>query len=143
MTGPVVMVVRETPSLADSVQVLLETLGFRVVVVDHAVQAAARLGAMGEEPVRALILASNRPRSELLRSFPDAFPPAARHLPILVVGDRAASERQGWPGNVHFVRLPFDGRQFVDLIDRFTHGSEEGADTPESPPESAAPASGP
>ena len=137
------MVVRETPSLADSVQVLLETLGFRVVVVDHPVQAAARLGAMGEEPVRALILASNRSRSDLLRSFPDAFPPVARHLPILVVGDRAESERRGWPGNVHFVRLPFDGRQFVELIDRFTHGSEDPPGAPVSPPKEAAPSPGP
>ena len=123
MAGPVVMVVRETASLADSVQLLLETVGFRVVAMDRVSEAVSRLAALGEEPIRAVVLASNQPRSEMLRIFPDAFPPGARNLPLVVVGDRAAHERHGWPTNVHFVRLPFETRRFLDLLDSIMHAS--------------------
>lgn len=123
MAGPVVMVVRETASLADSVQLLLETVGFRVVAMHRVGEAVARLAALGEEPIRAVVLASNQPRSEMLRIFPDAFPPGARNLPLVVVGDRSAHERHGWPPNVHFVRLPFETQRFLELLDTIMHGS--------------------
>ena len=123
MAGPVVMVVRETTSLADSVQLLLETVGFRVVAMDRVAEAVARLAALGEEPIRAVVLASNQPRSDKLRIFPEAFPPGARNLPLVVVGDRSAHERHGWPANVHFVRLPIETRRFLELLDSIMHGS--------------------
>lgn len=123
MAGPFVMVVRETASLADSVQLLLETVGFRVVAMDRVPEAISRLAALGEEPIRAVVLASNQPRSEMLRVFPDAFPPGARHLPLVVVGDRSAHERHGWPANVHFVRLPFETQQFLALLDTIMRGT--------------------
>ncbi len=122
MAGPVVVVVRETASLADSVQLLLETVGFRVIAIDRVPEAIARLAALGEEPVRAVVLASNQPRSEMLRIFPEAFPPGARNLPLVVVGDRSARERHGWPPNVHFVRLPFETQQFLEMLDSIMHG---------------------
>lgn len=112
------MIVRETPSLADALQLLLETVGFRVRTAAGIPPAVAP--SESPEAVRAIILACNKPRSEVLRGFPDRFPEGDRDLPLLVVGDRAAEARGAWPPNVHFVALPFDARSFVQLLDGLT-----------------------
>lgn len=114
------MVVRETPSLADSLELLLETVGFRVVAESTVPDALARLADPRDEPVRAVVIACNLPRSEMLRSVPEQVPEPVRSVPVLVVGDRAAGSRQGWPTNVRFVGLPFEARAFVDLLDSVT-----------------------
>ena len=126
MDEPVILVMRETPSLADSLQLLLETVGFRVVAEDDVGGALARLGQAGDAPVRAVVIACNHPRSELLRHFPEAFPQSARGLPVLVIGDRAAHSRHGWPSNVHFIRLPLEGRQLLEVLDHLTAPSALG-----------------
>jgi hypothetical protein len=116
MDTPLVMVVRETPSLADSLQLLLETVGFRVVPEASVPLALARLRNLDEETVRAIVVACNQPRSDMLRGFPDSFPTEARDLPLVVVGGRAAESRRFWPQSVHFVGLPFEARDFVKLL---------------------------
>ena len=114
------MVMRETPSLADSLQLLLETVGFSVVPEDEVGTALARLAQPGDGAVRAVVIACNQSRSELLGVFPEAFPSSARGLPVLVIGDRAAHSRRGWPSNVHFLRLPLEGHQFLDELGHLT-----------------------
>jgi len=128
MDSPLVMVVRETPSLADSLQLLLETVGFRVVPESSVPPALARLRQAKADAVRAIVVACNQPRSDLLRGFPDSFPSEARDLPLLVVGARAAESRRVWPPNVHFLGLPFEAREFVRLLNELT-----GSDSGESP----------
>ncbi len=122
MSGPLVMVFRETPSLAASVELLLDTVGFRVVGEGSVDGALARLSADGGDPVSALVIACNLPRSQMLRAFADRLPGPARSMGVIVVGDRAQSARVGWPENVRFVRLPFDPSAFVDLVTRVVRG---------------------
>jgi DNA-binding response OmpR family regulator len=120
MDSPLVMVVRETPSLADSLGLLLETVGFRVEPQPSGPLALARLHRADEEPVRAIVVACNRPGCELLRGFPETFPADARDLPLLVVGGRAAGSRRVWPRNVRFFGLPIETREFVRLLSELT-----------------------
>jgi FixJ family two-component response regulator len=130
MDSPLVMVVRETPSLADSLALLLETVGFRVEPQPSAPLALARLRRTDEEAVRAIVVACNQPGSEMLRGFPDSFPTDARDLPLIVVGGRAAGSRRVWPRNVRFFGLPFEAREFVKLLNELTAwdaGKDSGA----------------
>lgn len=120
MDSPLVMVVRETPSLADSLGLLLETVGFRVEPQPSVPLALARLRRADEDEVRAIVVACNQPGSEMLRGFPDSFPRQARDLPLLVVGGRAAESRRVWPPNVRFFGLPFEAREFVKLLNELT-----------------------
>jgi DNA-binding response OmpR family regulator len=120
MDSPLVMVVRETPSLADSLKLLLETVGFRVEPEPSVPLALARLRRADEEAVRAIVVACNRPGSEMLRGYPDSLPSEARDLPLLVVGGRAAESRRVWPQNVRFFGLPFETREFVRLLNELT-----------------------
>ncbi len=117
MGGRTVPVVRETPSLADSVRLLLETLGFRVVQADHLPSALDRLEHPSGAPVDAVVVVCNRDRSELLRAYPDSFSRASRTLPFLVVGDRPSRLRGSWPPNVRFVRLPIRPGPFARLLE--------------------------
>jgi CheY-like chemotaxis protein len=126
MDSPLVMVVRETPSLADSLQLLLETVGFRVVPETSVPPALARLRSPDQDMVRAVVVACNQPRSDMLRGYPDSFPPEARDLPLLVVGGRAAESRRVWPSNVHFLGLPFEAREFVRLLNELTASDATG-----------------
>lgn len=125
MEGPLVMVVRETPSLADSLGLLLETVGFRVEHEASVPLALARLRRGNGETVRAIVVACNQPGSEMLRGFPESFPAEARELPLLVVGGRAAESRRVWPRNVRFFGLPFETREFVKLLNELTAGAPE------------------
>lgn len=127
MTGPLVLVVRETPSLADSLQLLLETVGFRVRPEAGIPSGPSPSGDEGS--AQAIVLACNQPRSEVLRGFPDRFPPEYRGLPVVVVGGRAAAARGDWPPNVRFVGLPIDAGSLVKLIGELT--SIDGASTDE------------
>jgi DNA-binding response OmpR family regulator len=120
MDRPLVMVVPETPSLADSLGLLLETVGFRVETEPSVPLALDRLRRADVEPVRAIVVACNQPGSAILRAFPDSFPREARDLPLLVIGGRAAESRRVWPANVRFFGLPFEAREFVKLLNELT-----------------------
>jgi hypothetical protein len=120
MDSPLVMVVRETPSLADSLGLLLETVGFRVEPQRSVPLALDRLRRADKEAVRAIVVACNQPGCEMLRGFPDSFPMEARDLPVLVVGGRAAGSRRAWPRNVRFFGLPIETREFVRLLSELT-----------------------
>lgn len=130
MASPLVVVVRETPSLADALQLLLETVGFRVRT-EPGIPAPEPLTDGGEAgTARAIVLACNRPRSTVLAGYPAGFSAEHRDLPLVVVGDRAAEARGVWPANVHFVALPFDAGAFIKLLTDLT--SPE-ASTPHEP----------
>ncbi len=122
MEGPLVLVVGETSSLAESIQLLLETGGFGVAPQTGRAPARARLTSAREEPIRAIVIACNRPDSELLRGYPDSLPAEARHLPLLVVGGRAADSRRSWPSNVRFLALPLETDGLVEQLRRMTAG---------------------
>ncbi len=120
MLIPTALVVRETPSLADSVQVFLETLGFRVTTADLAAEAALRLSDATQDPVDLIVVACNRARSELLETYPEAFPDDARRLPVIVVGDPFAETRRTWPSNVKRLPLPLETSVLARLLDECT-----------------------
>lgn len=132
MTRPTVLVVRETPSLADSLQLLLETVGYGVrTEVGIPTDPAGSDGA--EEPdVSLIILACNTARSAVLRGYPEQFPISLRRLPLVVVGSRAADARGPWSPRVHFVDLPIDPQSFVQLVDQLA--ASRGSDTTEALP---------
>ena len=125
MEGPLVLVVSETSSLADAIQLFLETVGFRVVPEARPPAALARLASEREEPVRAIVIACNQPSSDMLRGFPESFPAQARELPLLVVGDLAADTRRTWPPNVRFFGLPLEADRLVDQLRRMTASCNE------------------
>ena len=126
MVRPLVLVVRETPSLADSVQLLLETVGFRVVSFGTPESAIDRLADRSAEPVRAIVVACNRAYSETLRGYPQTFPADARSVPLLVVGSRALEGSRILPSNVRSLGLPLDGAALVSALTHLT-GIEAGA----------------
>ena len=126
MVRPLVLVVRETPSLADSVQILLETVGFRVVSFGSTASALERIGDDSAEPIRAIVVACNQAVSETLRGYPGSFPPEARSVPLLIVGQRALQVGRIWPSNVRSLGLPLDGAALVSALMHLT-GIEAGA----------------
>lgn len=123
---PLVLVVRETPSLADSVQILLETVGFRVVSFGSLASALDRIGDRTAEPIRAIVVACNRALSETLRGYPQSFPAEARSVPVLVVGQRPLEGTKIWPSNVRSLGLPLDASALVSALTHLT-GIEAGA----------------
>ena len=120
MDRPLVMIVRETPSLADSLGLLLETVGYQVGLESTVPHAMARLRRKERTPIRAIVVACNRRESETLRAYPESFPKDARNLPLIVVGDRASESRRVWPSNVKFFHLPFDARELVEFLKEIT-----------------------
>jgi hypothetical protein len=129
MVRPLVLVVRETPSLADSVQILLETVGFRVVSFGSLASALDRIEDRSAEPIRAIVVACNQVYSETLRGYPEAFPIDARSVPVLVVGQRALQGAKLWPSNVRSLGLPLDRGALVSALTHLT-GIEAGAAPP-------------
>ncbi|MGA7477281.1 MAG: hypothetical protein WBW47_08790 [Thermoplasmata archaeon] len=120
MVRPLLVVVRETPSLADSVQILLETVGFRVVSFGSLSSAIDRIGDRTAEPPRAIVVACNQAYSETLRGYPESFPPEARNVPLLVVGQRAFQDGRKWPANVRSIGLPLDSGALVNALAQLT-----------------------
>jgi CheY-like chemotaxis protein len=125
MVRPLVLVVRETPSLADSVQILLETVGFRVVSFGSLASALERIEDRAAEPVQAIVVACNQAYSETMRGYPDSFPDEAREVPLVVVGQRALECGKKWPSNVRSLGLPLDSGALVTALTRAT-GIEAG-----------------
>jgi hypothetical protein len=126
MVRPLVLVVRETPSLADSVQILLETVGFRVVSFGSFASAVDRIQDRRAEPIGAIVVACNQAYSETLRTYPDGLPEDARSVPLLVVGQRALQSRSKLPGNVRSLGLPLDAGSLVSALTHLT-GIEQGS----------------
>jgi len=126
MVRPLVLVVRETPSLADSVQILLETVGFRVVSFGSTASALDRIQDLSAESIGAIVVACNQAYSETLRGYPASFPPEARSVPLLVVGERSLQSGRIWPSNVRSLGLPLDGAALVSALTHLT-GMEAGA----------------
>lgn len=116
MVRPLVLVVRETPSLADSVQILLETVGFRVLSFGSLSSALDRIEDRVSEPIRAIVVACNQAYSETLRGYPESFPKEARAVPLLVVGQRALQSGRMWPANVRSLGLPLDAGALVTAL---------------------------
>ena len=120
MVRPLVLVIRETPSLADSVQILLETVGFRVVSFGGLSSALDRIKDRTAEPIRALVVACNQAYCESLRGYPESFPEEARTVPLLVVGQRALQGGRRWPPNVTSMGLPLDSGALVRALANLT-----------------------
>jgi len=120
MVRPLVLVVRETPSLADAVQILLETVGFRVVSFGSRSSALERIEDRNAEPICAIVVACNQVLSETLRGYPESFPPDARTVPLLVVGQRAVPSGSRFPANVRLLGLPLDSGALVKALTQLT-----------------------
>jgi len=126
MVRPLVLVVRETPSLAASVQILLETVGFRVLSFGSVASALDRIADRTAEPIGAIVVACNQAVSETLHGYPLSFPVEARSVPLLIVGQRALQDGRIWPSNVRSLGLPLDGKALVTALAQLT-GLEAGA----------------
>jgi FixJ family two-component response regulator len=125
MAIPQVVVVRETPSLADSVQLLLETVGFHVLAYDSPSKAFAHVREGGQGVPVAIVVACNRSSCETLRTYPGHLPPYLLPLPVIVVGRSVAVPNGTSPSNVRFVALPLQAKEFLAMLDRLasTHVS--------------------
>ncbi|HYA56858.1 MAG TPA: hypothetical protein VEH57_00090 [Thermoplasmata archaeon] len=116
MESPRILLVRETPSLADSVQLLLETVGYRVVPVNSLPLPRRKGRARETGEVGAVIVACNEPTSAMLDRLPGALPEAYRGAPTIVLGRPAREEQStAYPG-VRFVGLPLDASSFIGLV---------------------------
>lgn len=120
MVRPLVLVVRETPSLADAVQILLETVGFRVLAFGSRTSALERIEDRNAEPIRAIVVACNQAYSETLRGYPETFPAGARAVPLLVVGQRSFQAGRRWPANVRSLGLPLDSGSLLNALAQLT-----------------------
>jgi len=120
MVRPLVLVLRETPSLADSVQILLETVGFRVLSFGSRASALDRIEDRSAEPIRAIVVACNQAYSEMLRGYPESFPEDVRAVPLLVIGQRALQGGGKWPANVRSLGLPLDSGTLVTALTQLT-----------------------
>lgn len=120
MVRPLVLVVRETPSLADAVQILLETVGFRVLSFGSFPSALERIQDRSAEPIGAIVVACNQAYCETLRGYPESCPEEARTLPLLVVGQRALQSRARLPAHVRSLGLPLDAGALVSALTHLT-----------------------
>jgi len=107
------------------VQILLETVGFRVVSFGSVASALDRIEDRTAEPIRAVVVACNQAVSETLRGYPESFPAEARNVPLLVVGQRALQGARIWPTNVRSLGLPLDAGALVSALTHIT-GIEAG-----------------
>lgn len=119
MVRPLVLVIRETPSLADSAAILLETVGFRVLSFGSLAPALDRISDRTSDRISAVVVACNQPFSETLANYPGSFPEEARSLPLLVVGQRAVQLRS-LPKNVRSLGLPLDSGKLVSALTQIT-----------------------
>lgn len=116
MARPLILVVRETPSLADSIQLLLETVGFRVIAESRPAAALSRLEAPSRDLIRAVVVACNEARSETLERLPREATLSGGELPLVVVGSRPLSTRSRWPPKVRSFPLPLEAGALVDHL---------------------------
>jgi len=117
MAGPEVVVVRETASLADAVQLLLETVGFHVEAFDSPARAFAHIRERERVPL-AIVVACNHSTCETLRAYPDDLPTALLPLPLLVVGRSLTAPAGAVPSNVRFIALPLQAKEFLAMLER-------------------------
>lgn len=108
MVGPTVLLVSETPSLADALRLFLETLGYSTVAEEDPGAAVARVSVAGSAGVDAVVVVCNQSRSEFLERYRHGSRDRAGTLPVVVVGDPRLEEEGGWPTTVRFVALPLD-----------------------------------
>ncbi len=66
------------------------------------------------------MVACNQAYSETLRGYPESFPPEARNVPLLVVGQRAFQDGRKWPANVRSIGLPLDSGALVNALAQLT-----------------------
>ena len=130
MDRPRILLVRETPSLADSVKLLLETVGYTVVSVDSLPIPRRRGHAREVGRVDAVIVACNEPTSAMLERLPGALPAAYRGAPAIVLGRPARESQSTTHPGVRFVGLPLDASSFLGLVGTVTGRDGGGSSLP-------------
>ena len=127
MAGPTVLLVSETPSLADSLRLFLETLGYATVTEEDPDAAWARVSSAGSLGIDAVVVVCNRSRSEFLERYRGGFRGSAEPMAVVVVGDPRLEDEGDWPPAVRFVSLPLDVAELGRAL-------EDAAFPPASPP---------
>lgn len=115
-----VLLLKETPSLGDAVQELLEAIGDHVESARSAEEAVS--GVQIPSRFDLVVSACNRRPSSLLRLLGKAVPSKTRLLPVVVVGDPLGETHIPalWP--IHTVPLPLVPENFVSLLTRVAPG---------------------
>lgn len=115
-----VLLLKETPSLGDAVQELLEAIGDHVESAGSAEEAVS--GVQIPSRFDLVVSACNRRPSSLLRLLGKAPPSKVRLLPVVVVGDPLGETHVPalWP--IHKVPLPLVPENFVSLLSRVAPG---------------------
>jgi hypothetical protein len=115
-----VLLLKETPSLGDAVQELLEAIGDHVEPARSSEEAA--LQAQSSSRFDLVISACNRRPSGLLRLLGTVPSAPTRRLPVVVVGSplEEGGTPPSWP--VHTVSLPLVPDTFISLLDRVAPG---------------------
>lgn len=123
-----VLLLKETPSLGDAIQELLEAIGDQVELARSPEQAAASVQDPGRFDV--VISACNRRPSGLLRLLRDL--PASRtgRVPVVFVGSPLDEAPAPPSGPVHTVALPMVPESFVSLLGRIAPGRPPRASRP-------------
>lgn len=106
------MVVRETPSLADSVAELLSSEGYRVRSVASAEKARQVLASPRGRGVRAAVIVCNQP----FCTGPDTLACADADIPIIVLGWRGAPEHAQRNSKLLLLRLPISAGMLLENL---------------------------
>lgn len=117
MVGPTVLLVSETPGLADALRLFLETLGYSTVVEEDPQEAWARVSDTGGAGVDAVVVVCNQTRSEFLERYPRPSPENTDPLPVVVVGDPRLEDEARCLSSVRFVPLPLDMAELGRALD--------------------------
>ncbi len=125
-----ILLLKETPSLGDAVQELLEAIGDQVKLARSPEEAASSVRAPGRFDV--VISACNRRPSGLLRLLRDRPASGTGSVPVVFVGSPLDDALPPPCGPVHTVSLPLIPETFVSLLTRVAPGH-----APETPPSPA------
>ncbi len=122
------MVVRETPSLADSVEELLTSEGYQVRRVNGTDEAVRLLDTPRGRTVRAAVVVCNEPVCSGLEGLKSLL----GRVPILVLGWRGLPFITRGPSDVTLVRLPISAGALLDNLRALTEGPASGPVPPAS-----------
>lgn len=116
MGPPAILVVRETPSLAASVEEILEGEGYRLVRADSIREANACLSDGGGAAVGFVLVVCNQPVCDAPHLLEPPERPGAGRVPVAVLGWRGPTSVRpnGFP--IEYFRLPIRTREFLDRV---------------------------
>ena len=121
MSGPLVLVVDDEPSIRETIGFILEMEGFAVATAEDGEQALARVAALHPPVVVLDAMMPRRDGFDVCRTIKADPGLAGVHVVMLTaMGQKADRERALAAGADHFMTKPFDEEELLALLRRLT-----------------------